>query len=267
VRPLTRLHGWLTRGLAAALVLTALGACNTCQSPPSPTPESRTPIPKPESRTPIPNPDPDPEPEPDPDPDPNPDPDPRSSSPGIDGRAMPSPSAGAELAFDTLLVERLLPGGIRVEHSLNVPTALGVQEKKHGGFSGVLEIVASESGELSGELDAHLLKYARNFYELVRSDRAGGGYGADYRVITDEPVLVRVGQLRGVRYGFREQQGKRVVHRSLSAAVVQGSHLYVIVCSAPAGPDADSSFATLEALERFEPHFAPLLESLRFPAP
>ena len=179
---------------------------------------------------------------------------------------MPSPSAGAELAFDTLLGDRLLPGDIRLEHALNVPTALGVRET-HGRFSGVLEIVASEAGDLSGELDAHLLRYARNFYELVKTDRATGGHSDGYQVLTDEPSLLRVGQLRGVRYGFTEQQGKRVLHRTLSAAVVQGSHLYVIVCSAPAGQDADSSFATLELLERFEPHFPALLASLRFPAP
>jgi hypothetical protein len=45
VKPLTRLHGWLARGLAAALVLAALIACNTREIPPIPKPEARSPIP------------------------------------------------------------------------------------------------------------------------------------------------------------------------------------------------------------------------------
>lgn len=185
---------------------------------------------------------------------------------GIDGRSMPSPSAGDALTFEAIVGERVLRDGLRVEPGATLPTALAVRDRA-GTFSGSLELVASESGDLAGELDDHYIKYAENFYALVQSDRATGGYGASYHVVTDEPTIVRVGRLRGVRYGFSERQGNTLVHRTLSVAFVQGSRLYVMVASAPDGEDADASFSRLEQLERFEPHLPALLESLRLPAP
>jgi hypothetical protein len=263
VKPLTRLHAFLTRGLTAACVLAALCACSASDAKGTTATPSSSPAPRPEPETRSPQASPAPA-----APTATPDPDPKPPTPplGLDGRSIASPSAGPELAFDTLLGDRLLPGGVRVEHSLNLPTALGVREQR-GRFSGVLGIVASQAGQLDGELDDHLLTYARNFYALVKSDRAGPDYGADLEVVTDEPAIVRVGQLRGVRYGFRERRGTRVLARSLSVAFVQGTFLYVIVANAPRGQDGDVSFATLEDLDLFEPHLPDLLGSLRLPAP
>jgi len=261
LRGLRRAHAWLARGLPrGAVVACVLAMLSACGEPPAARAGEVSPTPTPDgtraaqaASTPTAVP-------------PAPAPPPSRGELGIDGRSMPSPTAGDALDFEAVVGERVLPDGLLVEPSATLPASLVVRDRA-GTFRGTLELVASDSGDLAGELDDHYLKYARNVYALLQSERAAGDPGPGSGVETDEPAIVRVGRLRGVRYGFSERQGKTLLHRTLSVAFVQGDRLYVMVASAPARADADSSFATLEGLAAFEPHLPALLESLRLPAP
>ena len=184
---------------------------------------------------------------------------------GLDGRSVPSAAAGAQIGFLAMLGERALPDGLRIEPSSKDPTHLGVRDET-GGYHGTLELIAYGAGDLTGELDAHYFTFAQRFYAELEADRATE-HDPSYRMAAEPPELVRIGRLRGLRYGFSEYRGKTLTHRTLAHAFVQGAFMHVITASAPGGQDADAGFSSLDQLDKFEPHLSALMASLQVPAP
>jgi hypothetical protein len=182
---------------------------------------------------------------------------------GLDGRTLANAKPGADLDFAAIVGARALENGMQLKLEPDEPHRLGVHNSTKG-YDGQLELFARAVEADEGELDAFYYRFARDLYRDLEAERAKQDEPGK-QVVGDEPRLVRMGELRGVRYAHSELHDGTLVDRAFGYAFVQGGFLYGITGWAPAGKEADSSFKTLQDLAAFEADAPALLDSLQLP--
>ena len=165
------------------------------------------------------------------------------------------------LDWEPILGETSAPANWQVE-PCDVPTLLCVEAD--GQLVGTIERFVVPVAELDvptdSSSDALLRSWVENHYETIQRDRETADSTLTFSI--QPPTDVSVGSLPGLRYGFATTQANGTLFdRTLGYVTTDGEFIYVFATSVVNG-DPTGGFSSDEALTKFEPHLAAIVEGL-----
>jgi hypothetical protein len=100
-----------------------------------------------------------------------------------------------------------------------------------------------------------------SYYQTITKDQASA-YGKGYKVQVQQPEEVKIGELPGLKYGFKSIDSSGQVREKYVSYMAFNGNLYMITTGyAPAAKT--NTFKDLSSLEQFEPHLKTIVANLK----
>jgi hypothetical protein len=100
-----------------------------------------------------------------------------------------------------------------------------------------------------------------SYYQTITKDRASA-YSKGYKIQVQQPEEVKIGELPGLKYGFKSIDSSGQVREKSVSYMAFNGNLYIITTGyAPAAKT--NTFKDLSSLEQFEPHLKTIVANLK----